>query len=213
MSARSPSDIRIPVPSLRARQREQTAAAILDAAEENFADKGLGNAHMNDIALGAGVAVGTLYNHFEDRDALLVALLETRRAELLARIDAFLERPSTGSFRDDLTGFVQEMGAFFEEHKRFHIILHRMEWGLHQGQFPATAACAPAMKRDLILRVEKLMRRGIKLKALRAGNSEYYAYLLMGILRSIRLYHVDNDIDGFMPLDEVVRFFMEGAAV
>ena len=35
----------------------------------------------------------------------------------------------------------------------------------------------------------------------------------MGILRSIRLYHVDNNIDGYMPLDEVVRFFMEGAGV
>src|SRR3954471_6462521 len=110
MNARSSSGGRIPVPSLRARQREQTAAAILDASEEMFADHGLGNAHMNDIALRAGVAVGTVYNHFEDRDALLVALLEPRRAELLARIDAFLERPSTGSFRDDLTGFVQEMG-------------------------------------------------------------------------------------------------------
>src|SRR3954452_16842530 len=169
MNARSPSDRKIPVPSLRARQREQTALAILDAAEEMFADKGLGNAHMNDIALRAGVAVGTLYNHFEDRDALLVALIETRKAELVGRIDLFLERPSTGNFRDDLTGFVQEMGAFFEEHKRFHIILHRMEWGPHSGSSPATAACAPEIKRELILRVEKLMRRGIKLKALRPG--------------------------------------------
>ena len=214
MNARSPSDRKVPVPSLRARQREQTAAAILDAAEEMFADKGLGNAHMNDIALRAGVAVGTVYNHFEDRDAMLVALIETRKAELVARIDAFLERPSTNNFRDDLTGLVQEMGAFFEEHKRFHIILHRMEWGLHQGAFPATAACAPAMKRELIVRVDKLMRRGIKLKALRADLADYYGYLLMGILRSIRLYHVDNNnSDGYMPLDEVVRFFMEGAAV
>jgi hypothetical protein len=35
----------------------------------------------------------------------------------------------------------------------------------------------------------------------------------MGILRSIRLYNVEHNIEGFVPLDEVVRFFMEGAAV
>jgi hypothetical protein len=103
------------------------------------------------------------------------------------------------------------MGAFFEEHKRFHIILHRLEWGLHQGNFPATALCAPAMKKELFARMDKLIRRGIKLKALRPELADYYAYLLMGILRSIRLYNVDHNVEGFMPLDDVVRFFMEGA--
>jgi AcrR family transcriptional regulator len=209
MNARSPSDTK--VQSLRERQREQTAAAILDAAEELFADQGLANAHMNDIASRVGVAVGTLYNHFKDRDSLLAALLQTRRTELLARLDAFLDLPSSGNFRDDLTGFVKEMGAFFEEHTRFHIILHRLEWGLHQESFPATAACAPEMKRELIVRLDKLIRRGVKQKALRPALADYYAYLLMGILRSIRLYNVDHGVDERWPLDELVRFFMEGA--
>jgi AcrR family transcriptional regulator len=211
MNARSPSDTK--VQSLRERQREQTAAAILDAAEELFADKGLVNAHMNDIASRVGVAVGTLYNHFKDRDSLLTALVQTRRAELIGRLDAFLDRPSSGSFRDDLTGFVREMGAFFEEHKRYHIILHRMEWGLHQDTFPSTAACAPEMKKELILRLDKLIRRGVKQKALRPALADYYAYLLMGTLRSIRLYNVDHGVDDQWPLDELVRFFMEGAGV
>ena len=193
--------------------REQTAAAILDAAEELFADEGLANAHMNEIATRVGVAVGTLYNHFKDRDALLAALLETRRDELLARMDAFLDEPSSGDFRADLTGLVRQMGNFFEEHRRFHIILHRLEWGLNQGSYPATAACAPEMKRAMFLRMDKLIKRGIKQKALRPELAGYYAYLLMGILRSIRLYHVDKGIDGYLPIDEVVRFFMEGAGV
>ena len=209
MNARSPSEAK--GQSLRERQREQTSTAILDAAEELFAEQGLANAHMNEIATRVGVAVGTLYNHFKDRDSLLAALLENRRDDLLARIDAFLEKPSTGNFRDDLTGYVKEMGVFFEEHKRFHIILHRLEWGTHEGNFPATAACAPAMKKELFARMDKLIRRGIKLKALRPELADYYAYLLMGILRSIRLYNVDHNVEGFMPLDDVVRFFMEGA--
>jgi AcrR family transcriptional regulator len=196
---------------LRERLRGQTSAAILDAAEEVFADKGLANAHMNDIATKAGVAVGTLYNHFEDRDALLAALITQRRTDLIGRMDAFLDAPPSGDFRTDLTGLVQTIGSFFEEHRRFHVILHRMEWGLHQATYPNTAACAPEMKRELHARMEKLIKRGIKQKALRPALADYYAYLLMGILRSIRLYNVEHDIDGFVPLDEVVSFFMEGA--
>jgi len=211
MNARSPSDTK--VQSLRERQREQTAAAILDAAEEAFAEKGLANAHMNDIAGRVGVAVGTLYNHFKDRDSLLAALLEARRRDLLARMDAFLDRPPSGSFRADLAGLVHEMGKFFEEHPRYHVLLHRMEWGLHEATYPETAACAPEMKRELYVRIDKMMKRGIKQKAVRPELADYYAYLLMGTLRSMRLYNIDHDVDDRWPIDEIVRFFMEGAGV
>jgi AcrR family transcriptional regulator len=211
MNARSPSDTK--VQSLRERQREQTAAAIVDAAEELFADKGLANAHMNDIASRVGVAVGTLYNHFKDRDSLLAALLEARRRDLLSRMDAFLDRPTSGNFRTDLAGLVHEMGKFFEEHPRYHVLLHRMEWGLHEATYPETAACAPAMKRELYVRLDKMMKRGIKQKALRPELADYYAYLLLGMLRSMRLYNIDHGVDDRWPIDEIVRFFVEGAGV
>jgi AcrR family transcriptional regulator len=211
MNARSPSDTK--VQSLRERQREQTSAAILDAAEELFAEKGLANAHMNDIASRVGVAVGTLYNHFKDRDALLAALLEARRGDLLARMDAFLDRPSSGNFRADLAGLVHEMGKFFEEHPRYHVLLHRMEWGLHEATYPETAACAPAMKRELYVRIDKMMKRGIKQKALRPELADYYAYLLLGMLRSMRLHNIDHGVEDRWPIDEIVRFFIDGAGV
>lgn len=211
MNARSPSEPK-GQSSLRTRLREQTAAAIVDAAEELFAEQGLANAHMNDIAGKAGVAVGTLYNHFKDRDSLLTALLQARRNELLERMDAFLEQPSSGDFRTDLHGLVKEMGAFFEEHPRYHVLLHRLEWGLNPATYPETAGCAPAMKKELYVRLEKMMKRGIKQKALRPELADYYAYLLLGALRSIRLYNVDHGIADRWPIDEVVRFFMDGAS-
>ncbi|MCU1279349.1 MAG: TetR family transcriptional regulator [bacterium] len=211
MNARSPSDTK--TPSLRSRLREATALAILDAAEEIFADKGLTAAHMNEIAAKAGVAVGTLYNHFEDRDALLSALITTRRGELLEVMDEFLALPPSGDFRTDLTALVHHMGQFFERHRRFHVIMHRLEWGLHQGNFPATAACAPQMKSDMHGRIDKLIKRGLKQKVLRPQLADYYAYLLMGLFRSIRLQQLESNSDAPFPLDEVVRFFMEGAGV
>jgi AcrR family transcriptional regulator len=212
MNARSPSETK--TQSLRSRLKEATAAAIIDAAEELFADKGLGAAHMNDIAAVAGVAVGTLYNHFQDRDALLSALIETRREELLEVMDEFLARPSSGDFRTDLTAMVELMGQFFERHRRFHVIMHRLEWGLHQGNFPATAACAPEFKREMHARIDKLIKRGLKQKVLRPQLADYYAYLLMGLFRSIRLQQLTSEsTDAKMPLDEIVRFFMEGAGV
>ena len=62
-------------PRLRHRLREETVSAILEAAEHEFASDGLHAARMERIAARAGVAVGTLYNHFDDREALVLALV------------------------------------------------------------------------------------------------------------------------------------------
>lgn len=48
-------------------------ARVLDAARECFGRDGL-DAQMDDIAAIAGVGVGTVYRHFETKDALLEAL-------------------------------------------------------------------------------------------------------------------------------------------
>ena len=63
---------------LRERLKGETQRAILEAAEEAFGQSGLNGARMDDIAARAGVSVGTLYNHFSDRDALLKALIVQR---------------------------------------------------------------------------------------------------------------------------------------
>jgi AcrR family transcriptional regulator len=201
------------VQTLRSRQREATATVILDAAEEEFAMRGINTATMNDIAAGAGVAVGTLYNHFKDRDALLAALLQDRRANLITVMDEFLEQPSSGDFATDLKELVNRMGGYFEQNRRFHIILHQLEYGLNTATYPETAACTPRMKGEMHLRLEKLIKRGLKMKALRPEMAEFYPTLLLGMMRAMRFRLVElGRTEERLPLDDIVRFFMQGAA-
>ncbi len=209
MNARSPSESK--GASLRTRLREQTAAAILDAAEEVFAERGIGAAHMNDIAARAGVAVGTLYNHFADRDALLDALLQERRHGLLAVMDEFLDQPGSGDFAGDLKALVQRMGGYFEAHRRFHQILHQCDTDQSLAAYPRTAASAPEMRRQLHLRLEKLIKRGLKHKALRPELAPFYPAILLGIIRAIKMQQRERGSQERLPIDEVVRLFMEGA--
>jgi AcrR family transcriptional regulator len=49
---------------------------ILDAATKVFAIKGLHRATIKDVAREAGVADGTIYNYFANKDALLIGTLE-----------------------------------------------------------------------------------------------------------------------------------------
>jgi len=67
---------------VRARKRPQqqrsrdTVAAILAAAAHVFVERGYANTTTNHIAARAGVSIGSLYQYFPSKDAILLALAE-----------------------------------------------------------------------------------------------------------------------------------------
>ena len=63
--------------ALGAKKRQRTRACLLDSAAEIFARVGVNDAKISDITMQAGLANGTFYNHFEDKNALV---LETATA-------------------------------------------------------------------------------------------------------------------------------------
>ena len=78
----------LPVPrkSFRETQFELREEAILDATNRLLGDKGYEAMSMDDIATEVGIAKGSLYKHFESKEALaaavMVRLLEQTRAAL-----------------------------------------------------------------------------------------------------------------------------------
>jgi len=56
---------------------ERTRAAVLDGAARAVEKHGARRATMGDIAVLAGIAKGTLYNHFRTKDAVYAAAVET----------------------------------------------------------------------------------------------------------------------------------------
>ncbi|MCE0763019.1 TetR/AcrR family transcriptional regulator [Pseudonocardia kujensis] len=61
---------------LRAEQAALTRARILEAAREVFELRGYGGARIEDIAVGAGVAVPTVYKTFTNKKTLLAGVVE-----------------------------------------------------------------------------------------------------------------------------------------
>ncbi len=86
----------------RERRVERRTAQILDAAARVFARKGFHRATTREIAAEAGVSEGTLYNYFENKQALLVAMLER-----LAEIEALTRTLEAGEEVPDI--FLREV--------------------------------------------------------------------------------------------------------
>lgn len=57
-------------------------ARILATAERLFAERGVANVGVGEVAAAAGVGVGTVYRRFGDRAGLAIALLDDRETEL-----------------------------------------------------------------------------------------------------------------------------------
>ena len=83
----NPDSLTDPSVTLRTRFRTATRDAILDAAAALFAADEASHVRMEDIAARAGIAVGTLYNYFEDRRRRGIdASAATRRRSVLAQL-------------------------------------------------------------------------------------------------------------------------------
>jgi AcrR family transcriptional regulator len=190
---------------LRDRLRKATAAEILDAAEDVFGREGLHAARMEDVASRAGVSVGTLYNYFSDRNALIGALLASRRAVLLAEVDAALAQNAEAPFVMQLERMLETFFAHFEAHRRLATILFQSETG-----FGAREAM-----RVLYQRFEKLIARGVASGALHPDLASLYPALLFGMVRGVLMRRLHADTRDTRQLGNdvpaLVGFFMRGA--
>src|SRR5688572_31335242 len=91
--------------------------SLQDATMRVIARKGMAAATMQDIADEAGVAKGTIYLYFRDRDELVEKTFETAMAHLMETIDAAIERDI--SIEEKLRGVMTAKLAFFTAHREF----------------------------------------------------------------------------------------------
>jgi AcrR family transcriptional regulator len=146
---------------------------------------GLHAAHMGTIAAKAGVSVGTVYNHFEDREALLAGLLAARRAELLTKIDAAIEAAAAMPLRGRLRAIVAAFLGHCEQHRKFvHIVLQR-EMGRYQQTYPQAWGKKTDTMRELFERLDSEMQKGVHEKALRPQLADVAGVFLIGMMRAL----------------------------
>lgn len=94
----------------RAARAAERREAIIAAAMDEFIAGGYAATRLDDVARRAGVAKGTIYLHFKDKESMFEELIRTALVPLIGRLHA--PPPSGGSVRDAVEGFAR---TFIEE--------------------------------------------------------------------------------------------------
>jgi AcrR family transcriptional regulator len=92
-------------PSNRAERAAERREAIIEAALDEFISRGFTATRLDDVAKRAGVAKGTIYLHFKDKESMFEELIRTALVPMIGRLAA--PPPAGGSVRDAVEGFAQ----------------------------------------------------------------------------------------------------------
>lgn len=123
---------------------------ILNAAEALFAEMGVEAASVEEIARRTGSSIGTVYQYFANKEAIIQALAESYAQGLQAlfaseQVDqaAVMETPAL------MRWLVGQLAAFNQQHRCFHRLLleSQADAGLGRALEPVSAGLADGLAR------------------------------------------------------------------
>ncbi|HMM91040.1 TetR/AcrR family transcriptional regulator [Bradyrhizobium sp.] len=159
--AAKPAGRRRAPPSPAANRAERAAerrGAIIEAAMDEFIARGFAATRLDDVARRAGVAKGTIYLHFKDKESMFEELISTAIVPLVVRLSS-TPPPPGASVRDMVELFAKNFIAEIATTRRGDIVR------LIVAEGPRFPAVADFYYREVVTRglagMRALIERGI----------------------------------------------------
>lgn len=197
----TPDDAKTP----RTERGRKTLRKLLDAAAEEFGEKGFHEASVSSITRRAGMALGSFYTYFDSKDALFRALVVdmSEKVRTSARSALHEDMGALEIERAALTAFLR----FAAEHKEIYRIIDEAEFvdpASYRGHYETVAA-----------RIADRLTAGAAKGELRDGLGELEAWAMMGMNVFVGLRYVVWGGPDMAPDDiaaAVNRLLAEGIA-
>ncbi len=178
-------------------QPEQTRAAILSAALEEFANMGLAGARTDTIANNAGVNKALLYYYFKDKETLYGATLESVFASTATRLSEVLDHDLPP--RDKLLAFA---GTYFDavaENPLFPRLVSQEMMRAGTGTSPHLTLIAEKYQRPVFAKVMRLFQEGIRAGEFR--NVDFMQFVPSMVAMIVHYFSSTPMMRAFMPGD------------
>ena len=185
--------------------------SLLEAAEQCIVEDGVEGASLQSIARRAGVAVGTIYNHFSDGQELFRELFMMRKFEVFAALDAALKTAAKSSFEGQLEAFARALLAYYDVRRDFMRVVFGSDTLRLQMMCDKAGRYRPFLH-ELQSRAERVMRAGVRERKLREDEVELGASIFTSILRGVVATRLDQRAGLADAAPRVVDVFLNGVS-
>ena len=178
------------VDTLPRRERERMArkTAMLEAAQEVFAEKGYTRATLDEVAARAEYGKGTLYNYFPGgKQEILLAIVEHFHDELCRLIERTFSLPTDRSFRKSLESFLEHTFAFFMDRSELFLTLLREAHRIGLSDDPEPRAFFTAQRERALNALSAPLERAAKSGEIRPLPPRLVAHMILVNLNGAQL--------------------------
>jgi TetR/AcrR family transcriptional regulator len=191
------------------RERQQHRQEILSVALRLFAERGFHNVSMQEIAVAAEFATGTLYNFFASKEDLFFELMEASAAEALGMILPALEEP--GDERQKVARYIRLHERIVCEHATA-IQLFLLESRGRCLPEPRIEARRKEVHEQVISRLTEVIAAGVRRGLFNPIDPAIVAKCLSATMESMMLAAVENPRAGDLNADlkKVEAVFFKG---
>jgi AcrR family transcriptional regulator len=176
----------------RSRERVARRQAMINAAICVFAEKGFAEATMDEIAERAEFGKGTLYNYFEDKQALLSAAFEEAYDGLVALVVRYFDdearRPARPA-RDVFHDFIAHLTTYFQTHHAVFVVMMKEAHRLAFDRDAAHVAFLHAQRERVVEAMEGPIEAAMGRGELRRLPTRAVAQLIMGNVQAYLMSH------------------------
>ena len=161
-------------------QSERTKEKIIASAIDLFSKKGFNFTSISDIAKSTGITKGAIYHHFENKDAIFYAVLESVRH--LWREKVLRDLFGKSNAIDRLATLFNNHACIIEEHENICLVLSGFVMEMDNVNSEFIAALEEIFS-DLTLFIERIVIKGQRSDEIRKDLDPHLVALnLVGIM-------------------------------
>jgi len=161
-------------------QPEESRAAILQAAAQEFARHGIDGARTDAIAREASVNKALLYYYFKDKETLYSAVLDSAFAGLKATV--FRVLASDLPPREKMLAYVGAYFDFIASNQMYPRLMQREMMRAREGQSSHIDKIINAYIRPIFRKVSELMQQGIAAGEFRPVNPAHFVPSMVAMI-------------------------------
>lgn len=191
--------------------QEYRIQSIQEATMRVIARKGTASATMQEIADEAGVAKGTIYLYFRDRDELVEKTFESAMVQLMVQIDEALDRDLP--LEEKLHAVLSAQFAFFSKNREFlrlYLSL-RMPEGSPERQRRQTTTCQKQY-RSGVEKFARILGEAMERGEIRHADPHRIALFIIEGSNAVVLERLNDESSPAEDVDValLVEFIMDG---